>query len=90
MNDEYLYRVTLNLDWTFKGDKSPVYVVSSTKDGAKEYVSKHLKKGCTIKNISLLGTRLGINIFHGKPKNNVVQQRLSASPSGHSAEPNVR
>ena len=66
--DEYLYRVTINFDWAFKGDKSPVYVVERSKDGAKAYASKHLKRGCTVKNVTCLGRRLGMNMYHGKPK----------------------
>jgi len=65
---EYLYKVSLYFDYCFSGDKSPVYAVARSKKEVLEYVTKHLKRGCSIKTASLLGERLGMNMYHGKPK----------------------
>ena len=63
---EYLFRVSIKYDIFFKGKRSrhPVYAVARDKDKVKEYVSKHLKKGASIKSIQKLGERLGTNMFH--------------------------
>ena len=66
--EEYLYRVSLEFDWTYKGDRSPVYAVARGEKAVREYVEQHLKSGAKIKAVSVLGERLGMNMYHGKPK----------------------
>jgi len=66
--DEYLFRVSLEYDWLFKGQKSPVYAVARNEIEVRAYVGEHLKRGATIKSVALLGKRLGMNMYHGKPK----------------------
>jgi hypothetical protein len=64
---EYLYRISLEFDWTYHGDKSPVYAVATSTEEVSLYVGRHLKSGAKIKSVSLLGERLAMNMFHGKP-----------------------
>jgi len=66
--EEYLYRVTINYDYFYKGEKSPVYAVARSVKEVKAYVNNSLKRGCSIKSVVLLGERLGMNMYHGKPK----------------------
>ena len=66
--EDCLYRVSLAFDWTYKGDRSPVYVVAQNKEDARVYVERHLKAGAKVKSVSVLGERLGMHMYHGKPK----------------------
>jgi len=65
---EYLYRVTIDYDYFYKGDKFPVYAVAESVEKVKEYVNRYLKQYSTVKSVALLGKRLGMNMYHGKPK----------------------
>jgi hypothetical protein len=74
---EYLFKVQIKFDGWYNGDKSPVYAVAESKEAVAKYVSEHLRTGVVDK-VSLLGERLGMNMYHGKPKrqkknNNVYQ-----------------
>lgn len=69
MIEECLYRVSIKYPYNYSGEKSAVYAVARGKKDAMEYVEKHLKYGCKIKNITVCGVRLGMNMYHGKPKN---------------------
>lgn len=63
---EYLFRVSVNYHYSYKGTKTPVYAVAETKEKVIEYVQSHLKQGCTVKSACVLGKRLGMNMYHGK------------------------
>ena len=68
MMAEYLYRISVDFDYFYKGKKDPVYAVGKSVKDVKDYVNNHIAKGCTIKSVALLGERLGMNMYHGKPK----------------------
>lgn len=72
---EYLYRVTIDYSFMYKGEKSPVYAVAKSKEGAKNLVQRHLKSWCTVKSVCCLGERLSMNMFHGKPKKGVNNEK---------------
>ncbi len=72
---EYLFRISLTFDYRYtigrtltKSEKSPVYVVAKDKKDAEKYAKQFLREGCNIKSIVLLAERLGMNMYHGKPK----------------------
>lgn len=67
---EWLFRITVEYGVWYRGvrDKSPIYAVARSKEGVRKYVEKHLKEHCTIKTIRMCGKRLGMNMYHGKPK----------------------
>lgn len=67
MNEECLYRCSINYPYNYTGEKSAVYAVARSKEQVKEYVERHLKHGCTIKNVTICGVRRGMNMYHGKP-----------------------
>lgn len=63
--NEYLYRVTIEFPYFWKGSKDPVYAVATSKEAVTEYVTKHLNCG-KVKKVSVLGMRLGMNLYRGK------------------------
>ena len=66
---EYLYRVSLSFTWEYRGKtRAPIYVVSKSKEKAREYAGIYLKKGCHIKSISCLGVQLSGVLFSGTDK----------------------
>ena len=70
---EYLFKATIDFGYLYKGDKSPVYVVASSRKAAREYVGSHLRNNNKVKNITLIGERLGMNMYHGKPKKGTTE-----------------
>lgn len=66
---EYLFRVSLkpSINWVSTMNRNPkaMYVVERSKEGAKEYAAKHLKRGFEVKSVTFCGERLGMNMYHG-------------------------
>jgi len=68
---KYLFKCSINYTWKWiynhpKTAKTPVYVVSSSKEEAKKYVDGILKDDCTVKSVTKLASQLSGILFHGK------------------------
>lgn len=66
----YLYRVSLCADnvWSpyYLKKVKPIYLVARNKEDAKQFAEGHLKKGLTIKTISLIARELSPVVFTGE------------------------
>jgi hypothetical protein len=65
MNEQHLWRVGILPEYEWQPKPRAMYVVMPTKEKAKDYAERHLKKPFRIGKISRLGVALGGCMFRG-------------------------